>query len=83
MDYRNKVALAQYPDEDRLYVLQKDTLLSETEMFGEENDTTAALVHEETEHGGIKRSYLICDSNESDPVNTTNHSQKRYRALVM
>ncbi|GAA5814905.1 hypothetical protein MFLAVUS_008408 [Mucor flavus] len=36
VDYVNKVALAQYPQEEKLFVLQKDTLLSEAEMFGDE-----------------------------------------------
>lgn len=37
------MALIQYPEEEKLFVLQKDTLLSEAEMFDEEEDETILI----------------------------------------
>lgn len=73
MDYRNKLALAQYPDEEKLFVLQKDTLLSESEMFGEE-------VRSSAQENMMKRTFILYDE---DGVDTENHAQKRYRAMVI
>lgn len=74
MDYRNKVALAQYPDEEKLFVLQKDTLLSESEMFGEEE------VRSSPQESMLKRTLILCDE---DDIEAEHHAEKRYRAMVM
>ena len=71
IDYQFKVALAQYPDEEKLYL--QDVLLSETGIFGEEQDQDLS----------VKRTFILCDNDEKNVDEENHHAQKRYRALVM
>lgn len=92
MDYRTKVFLNQYPQEDRLYVFGEDTLLSEAQLFGEASrimdglDTNNLMIHIEQDNHrqgkSASKSRHQRDQSENEGQEERNHVQKRYRTIT-
>lgn len=94
MNYTNKVALTQYSHKSKLFVLQKDTLLSEREIFGEDINMLSSAASDNHHHQAtkvLKRPYMITaatadtsteeEEDDEGEENDTHHS-KRYRAVT-
>jgi hypothetical protein len=85
MDYATKIALNQYPHEDKLYVFGQDTL-SESELFGEASrimdglDTNIMIHIEESQTNAIRKSRSR--ETEQEEQEESNHVQKRYRTIT-
>lgn len=88
IDYTTKEALNQHPDEDKLFIFG-DTLLSESELFGEAslimndlNDGLIIEIDDEDDHNAeVDRSKRrSTDDQEGSSENHT--TQKRLRTLT-
>jgi hypothetical protein len=88
IDYTTKEALNQHPDKDKLFVLG-DTLLSESELFGEAslimddlNDRLIIEIDDEDDHNAeVDRSKRKSTTNQES--SSENHpTQKRFRTLT-
>jgi hypothetical protein len=90
MDYTTKVALNQYPHEDKLYIFGEDTLLSETELFGEASrimddlaDTNSLMIHiNQRPQSSSSKSRRTRDQTEDEEQEERNRVQKRYRTIT-
>lgn len=88
MDYTIKEALNQHPDKDKLFILG-DTLLSESELFGEAslimddlNDRLIIEIDDEDDHNIEVNSSKRRSTDEQEGSSENHPIQKRFRTLT-